>query len=81
MNRQTSAIVTAFPVATLPQPASRPKTVREPHARLFELVRQRESQRMTDGFIEERVVSPHFARAFQEQAAASFRHPPALNES
>ncbi|APZ54499.1 hypothetical protein [Salipiger abyssi] len=80
MTRQISATVTAFPVAAFPHPETPPETVPTPHARLFALLRQRETQRAAAGFVEERVVSPHFARAFQDQAAASFRHPPALSQ-
>lgn len=79
MTRQISATVTAFPVAAFPHPDQRPQTVPPPHARLFALLRHEETQRAA-GFVEERVISPYFARAFQEQATASFRHPPALSQ-
>ncbi|MCR8547132.1 hypothetical protein M4578_04790 [Salipiger sp. P9] len=77
MRRQLPVTVTALRrVAPSPSAAERPGAA-APRARLFDLIRQHDRQDAND-FVEERVVSPHFARAFQAQAAASFRHPPAL---
>lgn len=60
----------------LPADARLPEPER-PRDRLFALCRQSHAQDLRSGFVEERVVSPWFAKTFQEAAAASLRHPPA----
>ncbi|MBN9886586.1 hypothetical protein [Salipiger abyssi] len=80
MNRPITERVTAFPVTGFPTSAPQPDAAAAPRARLFSLMRQQDSQTRSAGFVEERVISPYFARAFQERAVASFRHPPALRQ-